>query len=268
MSTSSPFWIADQTSDIASVYSVNKTTGQPTILSLAPVISKLGGAPPPPPAEINGPTGQVATGAAGITTSSTDFNFTSGGATGKAAFLFSNLDGSISAWTSPSTPAASVSSVASDSFIGTPRSTSRCKVNGVQTLFVTYADQDTAGGVVDEFTTVGTSIKTLMGDTAGANLSAPSGLALAPGSQGQFGGDLLVANSCTTSPVSPAAEAASPGPSPSPSPAPDSMASAPSGWVGRVNPEKRPGRPSARIARELIGELDDSANSSDEIDRD
>jgi uncharacterized protein (TIGR03118 family) len=67
-------------------------------------------------------------------------------------------------------------------------------VNGTQTLFVTYANQSTGGGIVDEFTTSGAFIKTLINDTAGVNLDAPWGLAIAPANWGKFGGDLLVAN--------------------------------------------------------------------------
>ncbi|MGO9812416.1 MAG: TIGR03118 family protein [Isosphaeraceae bacterium] len=67
-------------------------------------------------------------------------------------------------------------------------------VNGIQTLFVTYANQSTSGGIVDEFSTNGTFIKTLISDTAGVHLAAPWGLAIAPAGWGQFGGDLLVGN--------------------------------------------------------------------------
>ena len=67
-------------------------------------------------------------------------------------------------------------------------------VNGTQTLFVTYANQATSGGIVDEFSTNGTFIKTLVSDTAGVNLASPWGLAIAPAGWGQFGGDLLVGN--------------------------------------------------------------------------
>ena len=67
-------------------------------------------------------------------------------------------------------------------------------VNGTPTLFVTYANQSTSGGIVDEFTTNGTFIKTLINDTAGAHLNSPWGLAIAPAGWGQFGGDLLVGN--------------------------------------------------------------------------
>ncbi|MGD0041016.1 MAG: TIGR03118 family protein, partial [Isosphaeraceae bacterium] len=57
-----------------------------------------------------------------------------------------------------------------------------------------YANQSTSGGIVDEFSTNGTFIKTLINDTAGTNLSAPWGLAIAPAGWGKFGGDLLVGN--------------------------------------------------------------------------
>ena len=67
-------------------------------------------------------------------------------------------------------------------------------VNGTQTLFVTFANQATSGGIVDEFTTDGTFIKTLINDTAGPHLNSPWGLAIAPAGWGQFGGDLLVGN--------------------------------------------------------------------------
>jgi uncharacterized protein (TIGR03118 family) len=67
-------------------------------------------------------------------------------------------------------------------------------VNGTQTLFVTYSNQATSGGIVDEFTTNGTFIKTLIDDPTGQHLDSPWGLAIAPASWGQFGGDLLVGN--------------------------------------------------------------------------
>ncbi len=69
-------------------------------------------------------------------------------------------------------------------------------VNGTQTLFVTYANQNGTGGIVDEFNTNGGFIKTLINESTIANphLDAPWGLAIAPANWGQFGGDLLVAN--------------------------------------------------------------------------
>jgi len=68
-------------------------------------------------------------------------------------------------------------------------------VNGTQTLFVTYTNQSIpSGGIVDEFTTNGIFIKTLISDTAGKWLDNPWGLTIAPQSFGKFGGDLLVGN--------------------------------------------------------------------------
>jgi len=61
-------------------------------------------------------------------------------------------------------------------------------------LYVTYANQSTSGGIVDEFTTNGTFIKRLIDDEGGTNLNAPWGLAIAPAGWGKFGGDLLVGN--------------------------------------------------------------------------
>jgi uncharacterized protein (TIGR03118 family) len=70
-------------------------------------------------------------------------------------------------------------------------------INGI--LFVTYANQNnTLGGIVDEFAPDGTFIKRLIDDstatTPHGNLDQPWGMALAPSGFGQFGGDLLVGN--------------------------------------------------------------------------
>ncbi|MGC1720175.1 MAG: TIGR03118 family protein, partial [Isosphaeraceae bacterium] len=104
-STGSPFWVSDQAamfqasgattpSGATTVYKVNNT--QPPISSgpvLTVGIPNLGGAPPSTNMT-NGPTGQVNTSAPGIITNPTDFLLN-----GKeAAFIFANLDGSISAW--------------------------------------------------------------------------------------------------------------------------------------------------------------------------
>ena len=241
-SNTSPFWVSDQAvnfngSGVATVYRV--TTTQPPIGSgplLTVGITNQGNAPPNPNMT-NGPTGQVSTGTPGITTGSTDFLV----GTAKAAFIFANLDGSISGWNAganstimttvtgasftglaignTSTGAAQLYAADQNSgnidvinnkwqMTGTFSDPNFAKfpsgyatfnvqnlsVNGTQTLFVTYANQSTSGGIVDEFTTNGTFIKTLISDTAGVHLNAPWGLAIAPAGWGQFGGDLLVGN--------------------------------------------------------------------------
>src|SRR5271166_5939437 len=99
-STTSPFWISDQNANFngsgaASVYKVSDTqipTSSGPLLTVG--VANQGGAPPSGPAMTNGPTGQVNTSAPGITTGSTDFLV----GTSKAAFIFANLDGSISGW--------------------------------------------------------------------------------------------------------------------------------------------------------------------------
>jgi len=232
----SPFWVSNQASDTSTLYSVNPTTNQPSIVPLVVGIPNQGGAPPNGSA--NGPTGQVSTGAPGITTGSMDFQVNGS----KANFIFANMDGSISAWKGGLSQSVIETSVTGASFTGLAIGNTSggaaqiyaadqnsgnivvfnshwqmtgtftdpnfgtfptgyaafnvqdLKVNGTQTLFVTYANQSTSGGIVDEFTTNGTFIKTLISDTAGVNLASPWGLAIAPAGFGQFGGDLLVGN--------------------------------------------------------------------------
>ncbi len=241
-STTSAAWVSDQAvndngSGASTLYKVSDT--QPpsaSVVSLVVAVPNQGNAPPNPN-QTNGPTGQVSTGAAGITTGSSDFLVGSS----KAAFIFANLDGSISGWNG-GTQSTIETSVAGASFTGLaigntstgavqlyaadqnsgnidiinskwqmtgsfsdPNSAKfptgyaafnvqNLSVNGTQTIFVTYANQSTSGGIIDEFTTNGVFIKTLISDTAGLHLNAPWGLAIAPAGWGQFGGDLLVGN--------------------------------------------------------------------------
>jgi uncharacterized protein (TIGR03118 family) len=261
-STASPFWISDQASSVlfngsptqvTTLYSANHNT--PPSAALATAMGPTGplqtfgvpnqGNAPPSTNMTNGPTGTVNTTALGITTSpTTDFQFTAGGTTGRAAFIFANLDGSISAWKPGLQQTVIQQTVAGASFTGLaignlpgpggapqlyaadqnsgkvdvlnnkwqtmgsftdPKfatfptgyatfNVQNLSVNGTQTLFVTFANQSTTGGIVDEFKTDGTFIKTLVSDTAGAHLAAPWGMAIAPAGWGKFGGDLLVGN--------------------------------------------------------------------------
>jgi uncharacterized protein (TIGR03118 family) len=104
-STTSPFWISDQAAGdpaagakgvaTTTVYSVPSATGGLTSSNavLTVTIPNQGGAAP---SDANGPTGQVNTSAPGITTGSSDFLLPNSGP--KAAFIFANMDGSISAW--------------------------------------------------------------------------------------------------------------------------------------------------------------------------
>jgi uncharacterized protein (TIGR03118 family) len=244
-STTSPFWISNQASNVSgssstTVYRITTNanpdgppTSSGTLLTVG--IPNQGGAPPSTN-ESNGVTGQVNTTAPGITTNPTA-DFQLNGA--RASFIFANLDGSISAWnggthstiettvtgasftglaignssSGPQLYAADQNSTNIDVFNNKFQMTGsftdpnaakfgystfnvqNLSVNGVQTLFVTFANQATAGGIVDEFTTNGVLIKTLISDTGpNPTLAAPWGLAIAPAGWGKFGGDLLVGN--------------------------------------------------------------------------
>ncbi len=100
-STGSPLWVSNQgvgnqPTATTTVYRVPGAGSGLTVVggtSLTVGIPNLGGAAP---SDNNGPTGQVNTSAPGITTGPSDFLVSPGGA--KAAFIFANLDGSISAW--------------------------------------------------------------------------------------------------------------------------------------------------------------------------
>ncbi len=235
-STGSPLWVSNQAGGTATLYNLSVTP--PTVEGLVVSVTNQGGASPNPNA--NGPTGQVATGALGITTlPNTDFQVTNGNVTAEAHFIFANMDGSISGWNGTGTTSAITATVAGASFTGLaignlpnggaaqiyaadqnsgnidvfnskwvmtgslidpnfakfPTGYAAFNVQNLGgILYVTYANQLTSGGIVDEFSTNGTFIKTLINDTAGAHLNSPWGLAIAPAGWGQFGGDLLVGN--------------------------------------------------------------------------
>ena len=98
-STGSPFWVSNQgvgnqPTATTTVYRVPAAQGGLTVVggtSLTVGIPNVGGVPP---SDNNGPTGQVNTSAPGISTGSSDFLLNGI----KSAFIFANLDGSISAW--------------------------------------------------------------------------------------------------------------------------------------------------------------------------
>jgi uncharacterized protein (TIGR03118 family) len=65
-------------------------------------------------------------------------------------------------------------------------------------LYVTYSGPPgSPGGIVDVFDTNGNFLRRIASNVAGGPLEEPWGLALAPASFGQFGGDLLVGNVLT-----------------------------------------------------------------------
>jgi uncharacterized protein (TIGR03118 family) len=228
-STTSPIWVADQGTGVATVYRLAGATSSGSVLNPPPMVQNLGNAPP---SDANGPTGEVSTGAPGILTAATDFQVNGS----KAAFIFANLDGSISAWKGGAAQTVIQASVANASFTGLaignatggaariyaadqnssnvymfnsswqkigslvdpglPAGFTAFNVQNIKgNLFVTYANPNNPlGGIVDEFTTDGAFVSRIITDSAGAHLQTPWGLALAPANWGQFGGDLLVGN--------------------------------------------------------------------------
>ena len=224
-STGSPLWVSNQGSGTATVYKLTGTSSSTTQLTEG--VMNVGGAR----SAANGPTGQVSTGAPGITTASTDFQV--GGT--KSAFIFANLDGSISGWHNGLTSSAIKATVAGASFTGLaianpsagvsqlyaadqnsgnvdifnsqwqqvgaltdpslPAGFTAFNVQNISgNLFVTYANPNQSlGGVVDEYTTGG-ALTRLITDPAGTHLQTPWGIALAPAGWGEFAGDLLIGN--------------------------------------------------------------------------
>ena len=211
-SATSPFWVSDNHSDLATVY-----TATPTINSL--VVSVPGD-----------PTGQVNNG------NSTAFKLGNGNA---ASFIFDTQSGTILGWNggsaasivyTNSNPAASYTGLAIGTSGGnsylyaanaagtidvfnssfTPTSLTgnftdpglpagyvpyNIQLIGSQ-LYVTYVVYDSSGnetpsGIVDIFNTDGTFASRF---SSSANLDAPWGITLAPSSFGLFGGDVLIGN--------------------------------------------------------------------------
>ena len=225
-SPKSPFWISDQGTNVATLYSVNGGTVNKASLTVTI-----------PPIGVGGPTGQVFN----PINSSSDPAFKVG--TAPALFIFANLNGTISAWNGGTaaqikvtTPGAVYTGLA---FAGNSAATATLyAANGAQNridvfnssftpisspggfanptmglvpfnvqtingnIYVTYAPAGgrpaqisaTEGmGAVAEFDLDGNLIRQLIAG-AGDHLASPWGIALAPSSFGQFGGDLLVGN--------------------------------------------------------------------------
>jgi uncharacterized protein (TIGR03118 family) len=209
-SATSPFWVSDNHSDKATVY-----TGVPTIASL--VVGVPGD-----------PTGQVNNG------NTSAFKLGNGNA---ASFIFDTQSGTILGWNGGTTasmvynnPAASYTGLAVGTSGGNPylyaanaagtidvfnSSFAPASLTGSFTdpglpagyvpyniqligtqLYVTYVIYDSSGnethsGIVDIFNTDGTFARRF---SSSANLDAPWGITQAPSTFGFFGGDILIGN--------------------------------------------------------------------------
>ncbi len=212
----SPWWVADNETDVSTIYRANGTTARP-------------------PVHVPGsPTGAVSN-------TGSSFVVSNGTTSGPAAFLFATEDGTILGW-NPSVdpnnavlavPAAGAIykglAVAGDTLYATDFKNARVDVFdgsfhavntpgafvdpgipdgyapfGIQnvngTLVVTYAKQDAEGeddvagqghGFVDRFSTTGTFLSRV---ATHGQLNSPWGIAMAPENFGRFSGDLLIGN--------------------------------------------------------------------------
>lgn len=229
-SATSPFWIADNGSGVATIYN-----GSGVKSALTPSVAPPAGGSPP-----SAPTGQVFNG------SSTSF-LLNGNANSAASFIFDTEDGTISGWSSKVSLTNSVLMVDNSNggagavykglaiannagqqmlyaanfragdieiynsafgLAGTftdPTVAAGYAPFNVQALngnlFVTFAQQDATkhddvagagNGYVDEFSLSGVFKQRLV--SLGGQVNSPWGLDIAPASFGQFAGDLLVGN--------------------------------------------------------------------------
>ena len=159
-SATSPFWLSDQASNVATLYN---GAGAPVAL----VVST-----PPVP----GPTGQVFAGGLGFVISP--------GVT--ANFIFSTLAGTIDAW--------NVGTSAITEFTATDGAVYTCLAQAGSLLYAA----DTANGKIDIFDTsfqkTPSSVRTAIcwQHISDPHLNSPWGVTLAPAGFGQFANDLLV----------------------------------------------------------------------------
>ena len=222
----SPFWSSNQATNTATLYTV---TGTPTNVSKVN-INGTGFV-----AIVGGPTGQVAN----VNTAS--FPVGNGGDGGSAHFIFSNLNGSISAWDVQPSNAFVQVTTAGASYTGLAINQAQTQLyaannagtGGINVFNSSFAPVTLAGNFVDPFLPAGLvpfNVQDIGGKVyvtyapagrtnqinatpgmgainvfdengvfqqrlvTGGQLAAPWGLALAPASFGQFGGDLLVGN--------------------------------------------------------------------------
>ena len=155
-STGSPFWVSDQASNFQNASTKNSSPVSTLYSSSGSPLSLIVNIPnqnnAPADSATNGPTGQVSTGAKGITTLATDFQVVgpNGGTPHEASFIFANMDGSISAWAGgnsstsiANTTATIVAKVAGASFTGLAIANNRAAaVNGASGIQIYAADQN------------------------------------------------------------------------------------------------------------------------------
>jgi uncharacterized protein (TIGR03118 family) len=231
-SATSPFWISNQATNVATLYTVTGSTNVSKVNINPPsgFVSLVTNAP-------QGPTGQVAN------TNMSSFLVGNGGNNAFAHFIFAGLNGTISAWDTGTTafvqPQATISGASYTGLAINQNQTRLYAANNagtgsinvfdstfapvnlgsaafvdpnLPTGFVPFNVQDINGKVYVTYAPAGHTNQTNAGLgqgvvnvfnedgvfqqrlVTGGNLAAPWGVALAPSSFGMFGGDLLVGN--------------------------------------------------------------------------
>jgi uncharacterized protein (TIGR03118 family) len=198
----SPFWISDQATNLATLYNASGVK-QGLVVSIPTTASGP-----------QGPTGQVFNNTSSFPVLGTP-----------AVFIFANLNGTISAWNGGTTAQVQASTpgavytglaIAGNSAATATLYAANCAQNRIDAnlpaglvpfnvqningnIYVTYAPAGRPAqisalpgmGAVAEFDTSGNFLKQLI---AGSQLASPWGITLAPLGFGPFGGDLLVGN--------------------------------------------------------------------------
>jgi len=166
-SPTSPFWVSNQGTSTATLYAVTDETDVMKV-PLVVAIPKTASGP-------QGPTGQVNN----TNTSSFVIPVNNGPSPASAHFIFANLNGTISAWAQPQTPAAIEVTTPGAVYTG-------LAINGAQTRL--YAADDVPPGRIDVFNSSFGSVSLPAG--AFVDPSLPAGLV--PFNVQDIGGDVYV----------------------------------------------------------------------------
>ncbi|HZU89035.1 MAG TPA: TIGR03118 family protein [Stellaceae bacterium] len=148
-SATSPFWVSNQGTNTSTLYTVTDST-QVSKVNINPPAGNV--AIPTTASGPQGPTGQVNN----TNTAAFPVSVASGGDGGSAHFIFSNLNGTISAWDAGTTAHIQVTSPG-ETYTG-------LAINQAQTML--YAANDAGSGSVDIFNSSFARIGTFAGDPA------------------------------------------------------------------------------------------------------
>jgi uncharacterized protein (TIGR03118 family) len=140
----SPYWVSDNGSGFSTLYTAAGAQ--------VPLFVSIPAAPSAPTGTLGTPTGVVGN----ISPNASDFTFTGNGRSGRAAFIFASLDGTISAWTpavdpiNPTTHLSIATTAADRSSVGAVYTGLAIAVNDSKQAFL-YAADDSQNRRIDMF---------------------------------------------------------------------------------------------------------------------